>query len=115
MAVNSGYSFEEAQSDRTFWGRMVESTVGGHLFNTGTPDIGLYYWRESPYEVDFVLKQGDRLIGIEVKSTPRGDNLQGLTVFQEKFTTERTILVGARGIPLEEFLAYPTAHWFDLS
>ena len=29
MTAGSGYSFAEAQADRTFWGRMVESAVGG--------------------------------------------------------------------------------------
>lgn len=115
MAVNSGYSFEEAQADRTFWGRLVESTVGAHLFNTGVPDIRLHYWRESPHEVDFVLEQGRRLISIEVKSAPRGDNSSGLTVFQERFAPERTLLVGKQGIPLEEFLTQPAVHWFDPS
>ena len=115
MAVNSGYSFEEAQADRTFWGRLVESTVGAHLFNTGMPDIRLHYWRESPYEVDFVLEKGHRLIGIEVKSTPRGNNSDGLAIFQERFSPERTLLVGGQGIPLEEFLTQPATHWFDSS
>jgi predicted AAA+ superfamily ATPase len=113
MAVSSGYSFEEARADRTFWGRLVESTVGAHLFNTGMPEIGLHYWRESPYEVDFVLKQGHRLVSIEVKSTSRRDNSAGLAAFQERFAPERTLLVGAHGIPLEEFLTRPAAYWFD--
>lgn len=115
MAVNSGYSFEEAQADRTFWGRLVESTVGAHLFNTGMPDIRLYYWRESPHEVDFVLERGRRLVSIEVKSTPRGDNSRGLVAFQERFAPERTLLVGEQGIPLEEFLTQPAVYWFGSS
>lgn len=115
MAVNSGYSFEQAQADRTFWGRLVESTVGAHLFNTGMPDIRLHYWRDSPHEVDFVLEQGRRLVGIEVKSTPRNDISGGLAVFQERFAPEHTLLVGGQGIPLEEFLTQPAAYWFDSS
>jgi len=115
MAVNSGYSFEEAQADRSFWGRLVESTVGAHLFNTGKPDINLYYWRQSPHEVDFVLEQGRRLISIEVKTASRKDNSSGMAAFQGHFAPERELLVGAHGIPLEEFLAQPAAHWFDSS
>lgn len=113
MAVSSGYSFEEARADRTFWGRLVESTVGAHLFNTGMPEIRLHYWRESPHEVDFVLEQGHSLVSIEVKSTSRRDNSAGLAAFQERFAPERTLLVGAQGIPLEEFLIQPAAYWFD--
>ena len=115
MAVNSGYSFEEAQADRSFWGRLVESTVGAHLFNTGKPDINLYYWRQSPHEVDFVLEQGRRLISIEVKTASRRDNSAGMGAFHKHFAPERELLVGAHGIPLEEFLAQPAAHWFDSS
>lgn len=115
MAVNSGYSYEEAQADRTFWGRLVESTVGAHLFNTGMPDIKLHYWRESPREVDFVLVRGRRLIAIEVKSTPRKMNSNGLDDFQERFSPEHCLLVGGQGIPLEEFLTQPAAYWFDSS
>ena len=115
MAVSSGYTFEEAQADRTFWGRLVESTVGAHLFNTGMPDIRMYYWRESPHEVDFVLELGRRLVGIEVKSTSRGDNSSGLAIFQECFAPEGTLLVGGHGTPLEEFLIHPAAYWFNSS
>jgi len=115
MTANSGYSFEEAQADRTFWGRLVESTVGAHLFNTGMPDIRLHYWRESPHEVDFVLELGRRLVSIEVKSSAREDNSSGLAVFRERFAPERSLLVGEQGIPLEEFLTQPATYWFNSS
>ena len=115
MAVASGYSFAEAQADRSYWGRLVESTVGAHLFNTGMPDIKLHYWRDSPHEVDFVLQRGRRLISIEVKSNPHDGNIGALEVFQQRFEPERALLIGGQGIPLEEFLVQPAAHWFDSS
>lgn len=115
MAADSGYSFEQAQADRSFWDRMVESSVGAHLFNTGMPDITLHYWRDSSCEVDFVLQKGRRLIGVEVKSTARGKNPRGMEKFEKIFSPERTLLVGGQGIPLEEFLTQPAAHWFDSS
>ena len=113
MSVNSGYSFEEAQADRTFWGRLVESAVGAHLCNMGTPDVKIYYWRDSFHEMDFVLKHGRRLIGIEVKSGSGSSNSISLDVFRKKFEPERIILVGEQGTPIEEFLAQPATHWFD--
>ena len=113
MSVNSGYSFEEAQGDRTFWGRLVESAVGAHLCNTGIPDIKIYYWRHTPHEMDFVLERGRRLIGVEVKSGPGGGNSRSLDMFRQKFEPERILLVGEQGAPLEEFLAQPASHWFD--
>ena len=39
MSVHSGYTFADAQADRTFWGRLVETAVGAHLVNTGGPAI----------------------------------------------------------------------------
>ncbi len=41
MTAGSGRSFDEAQNDHTFFGSLVESTVGAHLFNTKTTDIRL--------------------------------------------------------------------------
>ena len=55
MSALSGYTFEEARADRSFWGRLVESAVGAHLFNTGAPETRLHYWRNNGREVDFVL------------------------------------------------------------
>ena len=68
MTAASGYSFAEARADRTFWGRLVESAVGAHLFNTAPPNLSMSYWRDGPHEVDFVLRRGPRVAGIEVKS-----------------------------------------------
>lgn len=113
MSVYSGYSFEEAQADRTFWGRLIESTVGAHLFNSGLPDINLYYWRDGTFEVDFVIEKSRRLIALEVKSTRRRNSTEGLAKFDKLFSTEKTMLIGGTGIPLEEFLYQPAAHWFD--
>ena len=53
MAVASGYTFEEAKADRSYWGRLVESAVGAHLINTGTPEHRLYYWRENGFGSGF--------------------------------------------------------------
>ncbi|MYB34329.1 MAG: ATP-binding protein [Gammaproteobacteria bacterium] len=112
-SVHSGYSFREALADRTFWGRMIESAVGAHLYNTGMPDIKLHYWRKSPHEVDFVLVKGRRLIGIEVKSSLIHGSHGGLSAFEKEFSPEKTLLVGGSGIPLAEFLVQPANHWFE--
>ena len=113
MTAGSGYSFDEAQADRSFWGRIVESAVGAHLFNTATPDINLHYWRESPDEVDFVLQRGPRTIAIEVKSGSKTLPLGGMSAFEQKFDPLRSLLVGEGNIPLGEFLTTPAHHWFE--
>lgn len=113
MTATSGYSFQEARADRTFWGRIVESAVGAHLRNTATSNIRVHYWRESHDEVDFVLQRGPKTVAIEVKSGPRGRGLRGLEAFRQRYKPERAIVVGADGIPLDEFLTQPAAAWFE--
>ena len=117
MTADSGYSFAEAQADRTFWGRIVESAVGAHLYNTAGSGIRVRYWRDRAGEVDFVLQRGPRLVAVEVKSgPPRRTQSRGLDAFAAMFRTSatvRTLLVGADGVPLNEFLAVPAATWFE--
>ena len=121
MTAGSGYSFEEARADRTYWGRIVESAVGAHLFNTAESDMRLHYWRERSHEVDFVLQRGRRVVAIEVKSgeermpPTRGPRpLPGMEEFERRFDRCRRLLVGeGEGeVPLNEFLTAPAGEWF---
>ena len=113
MTAGSEYSYEEARADRTFWGRLVESAVGAHLLNTATSDIRVYYWRDGQREVDFVLRRGPRLVGIEVKSGPTHRSPRGLETFAARFRTHRILVAGQGGIPLNEFLLAPAGHWCE--
>ena len=113
MTAGSGYAFEEARADRTFWGRIVESAVGAHLINTATSDTQVYYWRDGQHEVDFVLRRGPRLVGIEVKSGPRRGSPRGLPIFEERFKPQRILVVGEGGVPLNEFLAASAGYWCE--
>lgn len=115
MSVNSGYTFEEAMADRSFWGCLVESTIGAHLFNTGTPEIQLYYWRRNGHKVDFVLEFGRKLVAFEVKSGAQKSSTSGLKEFRKRFNPLRCEVVGGKGIPLEEFLLTPAENWFKSS
>ena len=124
MTALSGYSMMQAMADRTFWGRLVESAVGAHLHNTLPVAMRLSYWRDDPFEVDFVLSQGPSVLGIEVKSSGRARSLRGLAAFEKRFPGARTLLVvGAdpaagrsaarRVVPINEFLAQPASHWLE--
>ena len=113
MTAGSGYSFDEAMADRTFRGRIVESAVGAHLFNTARSDIRVHYWRDESLEVDFVLQRGFQSIPIEVKSAATTMPLRGMDAFSQRFSPHRALLVGADGIPLDEFLMVPAHHWFE--
>lgn len=112
MTANGGYAFDEAQADRSFWGHLVESAVGAHLRNSALPDVKVYYWRESPHEVDFILRRGQRLLAIEVKSGRRRRSVSGLAMFKERFPSADTITVGTGGVSFEEFLSVPARYWF---
>ena len=113
MAISSGYTYAEAQSDRSFWGRMVESAVGAHLANTASPSTSVKYWRDGNHEVDFVLHRGPFVVGIEVKSGARRARLPGLSEFDRRVRPTATFVVGESGVPLHEFLALPAEHWLE--
>lgn len=112
MSAQSHLSFEGAQHNHEFWGRLVESAVGAHLINTSTgTQIQVSYWRERNQEVDFVLKHGDHLTALEVKSGRSPNYLPGLESFAKSFKPQNTLLIGGQGIPIEEFLKTPAIKW----
>jgi len=112
MSAQDQRSLSEARQDGDYWGRIVESCIGAHLFNSslGT-DISVTYWRERNHEVDFVLQKGKTLASIEIKSGRRREALPGMEAFARIFKPKRQLLVGGQGIALEEFLSHPAAHW----
>jgi hypothetical protein len=112
MTAQSGLTLQAARADREFWGRLVESAVGAHLANAAAAGAcEVFYWRERNREVDFVVKAGRTLTAIEVKSGRPAEALPGIAAFAEAFKPKRTLLVGADGIPVEEFLMQPVEHW----
>ena len=111
-ALRSAYTattFNNARTNPQLWGRWVESAVGAHLINHADADgYKVYYWRDKDQEVDFVLEQHGQLAAIEVKSGA-DPHSNGLTAFTTAFHPMRTLIVGAEGMPLEEFLQIPPA------
>ena len=112
MTAQAGRAFAEARQDGNYWGRLVESCIGAHLLNStmGT-DIRVTYWRDRNHEVDFVLQQGQSIVGIEVKSGRGKDTLPGMEAFARQFKPKRQLQVGGQGIPIAEFLSQPAAYW----
>ncbi len=113
ISALAGYTFAEAIGDRSYWGRLVESTVGAHLLNTASDGCEVHYWRESPAEVDFVLTNGRKILAIEVKSGAKFATPKGLEVFVGKFTEARSLIVGEGGTSLPEFLSHPADYWLE--
>jgi uncharacterized protein len=112
ISALSPLSFEAAQQDREFWGRLLESAVGAYLINsTQGTDIEISYWRENNKEVDFIIQSGKQLVAIEVKSGRRKEALPGIDAFNQAFKPQRVLLVDTRGISPEEFLKIPLKDW----
>lgn len=114
MTAQAGRTYPEARHEGNYWGRLVESCIGAHLLNTsmGT-DIKVTYWRDRNHEVDFVLQQGRSIVPLEVKSGRGKDTLPGMEAFAQRFKPKRILQVGGQGIPIEEFLSMPAAHWLE--
>ena len=117
MTARSGYTFGEAEADRAFWGRLVESAVGAHLINSADQNLQISYWRQSPFEVDFVLSNQNRIQAIEVKSGKFGGSAPGLEKFKEHFPAAKSLVIGDAkecNISIAEFLTYPATHWVSV-
>lgn len=69
------------------------------------------YWRERNREVDFIVRSGQIVTAIEVKSGRSSDVLPGMQAFNEAFKPDRLLLVGGDGISVEEFLTNPVEKW----
>lgn len=112
MTARSGYSFDEAKADRSYWGRLVETSVGAHLLNTKGRSHRVFYWRnDKGDEVDFVLERAGKIRAIEIKSGSGGLRARGLEEFQSRYGGLEPIVVGEQGIPLDEFLSRPASEW----
>jgi uncharacterized protein len=114
ISALSTLTFEEAKKQSEFRGRLVKSSVGAVLANgiRGLP-LELSYWSSRNREVDFVLSRGDTVIAIEVKSGRKKMSLSGMDAFSEEFAVRKKLLVGAHGIPLEDFFSIPPEEWFE--
>jgi predicted AAA+ superfamily ATPase len=106
-------SFAEVRGNPERWGRLVESAVGAYLGGfVLAGECEVFYWREVSREVDFVLRRGDQVIAIEVKSGAARSSLPGMAAFDRVFHPDKKLLVGSGGIPIEEFLRMPAASLF---
>jgi predicted AAA+ superfamily ATPase len=103
ISAVAGRSLTLSREDYSWWGRMVENAVGAHLLNSlSSSPCSLFYWRERGMEVDYVIETPRSLWALEVKSglptkTP------GLERFCQRYPEAEPLIIGAGGMPLEEF------------
>lgn len=96
-------NYEETVTDSTLWGHLVENAVGAHLLNRLCGhSVSVTYWRRGNDEVDYVLNAGEQLAALEIKSGRPG-RVSGLSAFRETYPDAKTFIIGANGIPLEDF------------
>jgi len=101
-----------AAADGAWSGRLVENAVGATLLNgLHGPAWSVTYWREGDHEVDFVVAHGAGVWAVEVKSGRPG-RLSGLAAFRARYPKAKALVLGAEGIPLEEFFSRPPTDLF---
>lgn len=113
ISSQSEQALRGAQIDPDWWGRLVESSIGAHLYNYKASGVQLQYWRDRNHEIDFVLSHGSRLVAIEVKSGRHTGSLSGLNKFVAMYPNAKPMVVGTGGIPIKDFLLTPPAHWLS--
>ena len=113
LSAPAGIPFKEAKTRPELWGRLFESCVGAHLYNSiKNKNIGLYYWAGHNREIDFLLVKDTLIVAIEVKSGRWKLNLPGMDYLSREYKIHKKLLIGNNGIPIEEFLTIPPSEWF---
>lgn len=92
-------------TDQERRGHLVESAVGAYLLARAADDgFDVYWWRTSKgEEVDFVIRQGELLTAIEVKSG-RVRGAGGIAAFLKQYPHAASIVVGSSECSVEDFL-----------
>jgi len=106
ITAQEDFKFSDVMVSPDKWARLAESAIGSHLINNRSKLNGkyeLYYWREKSAEVDFVLKQREIIIGLEVKSGAKAEK-SGMEEFAKQYPQAKVLLVGTDGIDFETFL-----------
>ena len=105
----AGLSFAAVAADPEEWGRCVESAAGAHLLSQAfVGGFDVHYWRDGGLEVDYVLRRGDRLAAIEVKTNGEAST-DGLAEFRRRFRPTASLVVGPAGMPLADSLSLDPA------
>jgi uncharacterized protein len=113
IGASSGLSFAAARADAQLWARLAGTAVGAHLANDRVRGIELGYWRKGSQEVAYVAsRRGAAPLGFDVELRPSATS-SGFAAFERLNPGARRLVVGGRGIALEEFLSEPASHWLS--
>ncbi|TKC02606.1 ATP-binding protein [Pedobacter cryotolerans] len=105
ISAQSNELFNEITNQPAAWGRIVESAIGAHLLNSSLIEgYKVFYWRNRNDEVDFVIEKRGKVIGLEVKSIGNILKTSGMDAFNNTFRPSKVFLIGAGGMPWQDFL-----------
>jgi hypothetical protein len=117
VSATARTTLPHARADHEFWGRLVQTAVGAHLWAHADPDE-LGWWRDGNNEVDWVVRPGkllrtrDAPIAIDVR-TGHARGTPGSVAFTHTHRGARSLVVGTGGIDLEAFLAAHPRDWLE--
>ncbi|HZV68879.1 MAG TPA: AAA family ATPase [Saprospiraceae bacterium] len=104
MTATQSETFSIIYNDSARWGRWVESCIGAHLLNASIKNhFTLNYWRHVNDEIDFVLTDGKKTIGIEV-TTALKPRRSGVNAFIKAHQPDKVLTVGSGGMSWQEFI-----------
>jgi len=104
MVFTAGATRETLESDLAWRGHLVESAVGAYLLARSKVDnFEVYYWRNQGAEVDFVIKKGQSVTAIEVKSG-RVKGVGGSLEFLKRNPDAFSYVLGSQPFPIEDFI-----------
>lgn len=117
VSATARTSLARARADHEFWGRLVKTAVGAHLWAHADPDE-ITWWRDGNDEVDWVVRPGrllrtrDAPVAIDVTAGHRRGN-PGTLAFTHAHRNARALVIGEGGIQVEEFLASHPRAWLE--
>lgn len=104
MSATWSESSERLLGVPEYRGHLVESAVGARLLARSCREaFEVCWWRDGNKIVDYVLKKGESLIALEVKSG-RVKSTDGMAAFRKLHPQARPIVVGDANTPVEEML-----------
>ncbi len=105
--------------DPAWRGRLMENAIGALLVTQAEQEGSeIFYWRDRDAEVDFVLRRGTEILGLEIKSSPAEKQFKGLQVFQHRYPRARIKVITPGRTPkaissvlVREFFRNPQSAW----
>ncbi len=114
ISAVKGYDLKYLKENPAYRGRLSEAAVGGHLYKgiVTSGEYNLSYWNAGEDEVDYVLTERHRVLGLEVYSGSRGHTRRGMERFRRKYPDAEVLLIGGDGLPIEKALRMSPSEYF---